>query len=57
LGIVFLNNKKATLQFFWTHPAAELFEILNTSASGLTQEAAYQKQQQQKTKLEFSRPG
>jgi hypothetical protein len=48
LGIVFFNNKKATLQFFWTHPAAELFEILNTSASGLTQEAAYQKQQQQK---------
>jgi len=56
LGIVFFNNKKATLQFFWTHPAAELFEILNTSASGLTQEAAYQKQQQQKIKLRVQPP-
>jgi hypothetical protein len=34
------------LQSFWTHTSEELLQTLNTSANGLTQQVAYQKQQQ-----------
>jgi len=40
------------LQSFWTHTSNELLQTLNTSANGLTQEAAYQKQQKGKLKIQ-----
>ena len=43
------------MQTFWTHTSEELLQTLNTSANGLTQEAAYQKQQQQ-NKLKVQKP-
>lgn len=44
------------MKLFWTHTAAELFQTLNTSVSGLTQDAALQKLQRQKDKLKVQKP-
>ncbi len=43
------------MQSFWTHTSEELLQTLNTSVNGLTQQAAYQKQQQQ-SKLKVQKP-
>ena len=44
------------MESFWTHTTAELYTQLNTSANGLTEAAAYQKQQRGTDKIKIRKP-
>ena len=44
------------MELFWTHTATELYQQLNTSANGLTETAANQKQLQGTDKIKIKKP-